>query len=171
MSNFTKISHEKIADNPFLLLRKEWMLVTAGTKDDFNTMTASWGGFGFLWNKPICHIYIRPQRFTYDFTEKYGFFTLSFFDEKYRGALNICGAKSGRDTDKVKETGLTPEYTDNGNVFFSEARLVIECKKIYYQDLNPDYFLDPSIAGNYKNSDYHRMYIGEITGTLIKDKG
>lgn len=170
MNNFVKISPDKIGENPFKLLGKDWMLVTAGRDGDFNTMTASWGGVGILWNKPICHIYIRPQRHTYSFTEKYDSFTLSFFDEKYRNALNICGSKSGRDTDKVKETGLTPAFTEHGNVFFSEAKLVIECRKIYYQDITPEFFLDKSIAGNYKNNDYHRMYIGEVIGVLVNEK-
>jgi flavin reductase (DIM6/NTAB) family NADH-FMN oxidoreductase RutF len=168
MNEFIKISHEKIEDNTFKLIGKDWMLITSGVKGDFNTMTASWGGFGFLWNKPICHIYIRPQRFTYGFIEKNDFFTLSFFDEKYRGCLNICGTKSGRDIDKVKETGLTPVESDNESIYFKEARLVIECRKIYYQDINPASFLDSTIKSNYPEKDYHRMYIGEVVNTFKK---
>ena len=168
MNEFTKISHEKIEDNTFKLIGKDWMLITAGTKEDFNTMTASWGGFGFLWNKPICHIYIRPHRFTYNFIERYDLFTLSFFDEKYRGCLNICGTKSGRDIDKVKETGLTPAESDNRSIYFKEARLVLECRKIYYQDINPEFFIDNTIESNYPGKDYHRMYIGEVVNTLKK---
>jgi len=171
MEEFIKIDHEKIEDNPFKLIGKDWMLVTAGTKDDFNTMTASWGGFGFLWNKPICHIYVRPQRFTYNFTEKYDCFTLSFFEEKYRDALKICGSKSGKDIDKVKEAGLTPVETENENIFFSEAKLVIECRKIYHHDIDPADFIDESIKSNYHGNDYHRMYIGEVINTLRKEKG
>ncbi len=171
MKEFIKIDHNNIEDNPFKLIGKDWMLITAGTKDDYNTMTASWGGLGFLWNKPICHIYVRPQRFTYNFTEKYDCFTLSFFEEKYRDALKTCGSKSGRDIDKAKETGLTPVETENENVCFREARLVIECRKIYHQDINPEFFLDDSIKGNYPNKDYHRMYIGEVINTLRKEKG
>ena len=167
MSEFIKIGHEKIEDNPFKLIGKDWMLITAGKKDDFNTMTASWGGLGFLWNKPICHIYVRPHRFTYSFIERYNFFTLSFFEEKYRECLNICGTKSGRDIDKIKETGLTPVAGDK-SVYFNEARLVIECRKIYYQDINPAFFIDSAIEANYPQKDYHRMYIGEVVNTLKK---
>ena len=70
--------------------------------------------------------------------------------------------------DKVKETGITPVETPNRSVCFAEARLVMECRKIYYQDLDPENFLDASIAKNYPDRDYHRMYIGEIVSVLIK---
>ena len=42
-------------------------------------------------------------------------FTLSFMDESYKGAMKIMGTKSGRDTDKYKESGFVPVYdTDSG---------------------------------------------------------
>lgn len=146
----------------FRLLDQEWMLITAGNINDFNTMTASWGGFGILWNKPVCFIFIRPTRYTYLFTERFSGFTLSFFPEKYRHALKICGTLSGRDSDKVKQSGLSVITTESGTVTFSEARLVMDCKKLYFGDINPGHFLDPVIDKNYPKKDYHRMYIGEI---------
>lgn len=138
------------------------MLVTAGKINNFNTMTASWGGFGILWNKPVSFIFIRPTRYTYEFTERFSEYTLGFFTGDHRKALNILGSKSGRDLDKVKLSGLTPVETESGNVGFAEARLIMECRKLYYQDLNPERFLDASIDKNYPEKDYHRMYIGEI---------
>ncbi|MCK4301464.1 MAG: flavin reductase family protein [candidate division Zixibacteria bacterium] len=144
------------------------MLITAGTPQAFNTMTASWGGFGVLWNKHICWCVIRPQRFTYQFMEKAARFTLSFFEEEYRDALKLCGTKSGRDGDKVAQAGLTPRETESGSVFFDQARLVIECRKIYFQDLDPDNFLDPRIHDEYPDRDYHRMYLGEIERCLAR---
>jgi len=111
---------------------------------------------------------IRPQRHTYTFLEKSQYFTLSFFHEKYREVLKFCGARSGRDVDKMKETGITPVQTANGSVCFSEARIVIECKKVYYQDIDPKNFIDESIGKNYPDRDYHRMYIGEIVSMMIK---
>ncbi|HSG68380.1 MAG TPA: flavin reductase, partial [Bacteroidales bacterium] len=146
----------------------DWMLVTAGTKDDFNTMTAAWGGLGFLWNKPLAIIFIRPQRYTYGFVEKYDTFSLSFFGGKEKKALNICGTKSGRDIDKMKETGLIPLVSKTGNVYYEQAELVIDCKKVYYDDIDPSFFLEPSIARNYPKKDYHRMYFGFITNCIIK---
>lgn len=84
------------------------MLVTAGNAEKFNMMTASWGGLGFLWNRPVAFVFIRPQRYTFDFVERNEGFTLSFFGEEYRKVLQLCGTKSGREIDKVAETKLTP---------------------------------------------------------------
>lgn len=168
MKDFFPIEPEKLNENVFDLLGNGWMLVTAGTLSAFNTMTASWGGMGVLWNKNVCYIVIRPQRHTYTFLEKSQYFTLSFFHEKYREVLKFCGAQSGRDVDKMKETGITPVQTANDSVCFSEARIVIECKKVYYQDIDPKNFIDESIGKNYPDRDYHRMYIGEIVSMMIK---
>lgn len=168
MQDLYEIQPEKLNENVFQLLGKDWMLITAGTIDAYNTMTASWGGMGVLWNRNVCFIVVRPQRHTYTFLEKNDFFTLSFFHEKYRDVLKFCGARSGRDVNKVVETGITPVRTANNTVYFAEARIVIECKTIYYQDLNPDNFIDPSISDNYQQRDYHRMYIGEILSVKIK---
>lgn len=165
---FKSISPEKISENTFKLIGKDWMLITAGNIDKFNTMTASWGGLGVLWNKNIAICFIRPQRYTYEFMEKADVFTLSFFDEKYRAALQLCGSKSGRDIDKAKAAGITPVTGDSGSIYFEEAKLVLECRKIYYQDINPEYFLDKGIQKNYPARDYHRMYVGEIINCLAK---
>lgn len=168
MSEFCTINPEGISESAFKLVGKDWMLVTAGNLQKYNTMTASWGGFGILWGKNVCFCVIRPQRYTYEFIESTDKFTLSFFEEKYRDALRFCGTSSGRDVDKIAASGLTPVESKEGIVHFNEAKLVIECRKIYFQDLNPGNFLDPSIEKNYPNKDYHRMYIGEITGCYIK---
>lgn len=167
MIKYEKTDLHKIDENPFKLIGSDWMLITAGDKSSFNTMTASWGGVGVLWNKPVTYIFVRQTRYTYEFLEKNKSYSLSFFDENYRKALTICGTKSGRDTDKVKEAGLTPVVSENGLVHFSEARLVLDCTTLYYQDIDPANFLDSSIEGFY-NNDYHRMYIGEINNIIKK---
>ena len=168
MSNFKTIDPSAITDNAFKLIGKDWALVTSGSRESFNTMTVSWGGVGIMWNKPVTFTFIRPQRYTFGFLEKNGFFTMSFFDESYRKALQICGTKSGRDTDKVAETGLTPAFTGDGVPYFEEARLVLVCKKLYAQDLNEDSIVEEAVKGNYNGSDYHRMYISEIVSVLKK---
>lgn len=127
-------------------------------------MTASWGGLGILWHKNICSIFIRPQRYTYEFIEMSDTFTLSFFDNNHRDVLKYCGSHSGREVDKVAETGITPVFSEDGGVYFQEAKLVLECRKLYYQDIIPGNFLDESINENYPKEDYHRMYFGEIIG-------
>ncbi len=87
MQDFTLIKPEALTDNVFKLLDKDWMLITAGTIDHYNTMTASWGHMGIMWNLPVAMAWIRPQRYTFEFTEKYSHFTLSFFSEEHRRAL------------------------------------------------------------------------------------
>jgi flavin reductase (DIM6/NTAB) family NADH-FMN oxidoreductase RutF len=167
---FKSIDPADLTGNPFDLVGEKWMLISAGNKKAFNTMTASWGGMGVLWAKKVCFCVVRPGRHTYRFIESADLFTLSFFDESFRGALTFCGSHSGRDVDKVKETGLTPIFA-NGSVYFAEARLVFVCKKVYFQDIDPANFLDPSMdKAFYPNKDYHRMYVGEIKTCLVKER-
>ncbi|HRY28907.1 MAG TPA: flavin reductase [Elusimicrobiota bacterium] len=160
-----EISPADIRVNPFKLFGSDWTLITAGTKKSCNTMTASWGGFGVLWDKNVCFCFVRPVRHTYQFLEKNDRFSLSFFDEKYRSALNYCGSNSGRDTDKIAGSGLTP-VEEFGTVYFKEARLVVICEKIYFEDFDPKNFRDPKIAAFYPLKDYHRMYLGGIVTCL-----
>ncbi len=168
MSNFTKIPAEDIKDNPFTLIGKEWMLITAGDISDFNTMTASWGGVGVLWKKNVCFIFVRKSRYTYEFIEKSDNITLSFFPEEYRKALSFCGTNSGRDVDKCKETGLIPLETETGSVSFEQAKLILNCHKLYYQDITLDNALDDDIKANYSDGDMHRVYYCEITEAYKK---
>ena len=158
-------SRELLEEKPFRLIGSDWMLITEGSRERFNTMTASWGGLGVLWERRVAFCFIRPVRYTYEFVEQYGGFSLSFFSGEYRKALQFCGSHSGRDTDKIRETGLTPVHAD-GFVYFAEAPLVLHCRKLYTQDLRPDRFLDDSLDRLYPQKDYHRMYVGEIVRCL-----
>ena len=166
---FERIDPKSLDQNVFSLIGDQWMLLTAGTGEKCNTMTASWGGLGVLWGKPVATVYIRPQRYTLEFVERGEKFTLAFFGEAYRKALALCGSKSGRDIDKVKECGFTVETAD-GAPYFAEADLVLVCKKAYWQDMDPTHFLDGEIDGKwYPEKDYHRIFIGEIE-TVLKKK-
>ena len=166
--SFKEIKPELLTDNPFKLINGDWMLITAGTAESFNTMTASWGGLGVLWERKVAFCFVRPTRFTYEFIERSQNFTLSFFEETHRKALQYCGSHSGRDGDKIKAAGLTP-VVDGGFVRFAEARLVLGCRKLYFQDIKPERFLDPKIETMYPQKDYHRMYVGEIVKCLRKE--
>jgi flavin reductase (DIM6/NTAB) family NADH-FMN oxidoreductase RutF len=164
-----KINPTDISENAIRLIGSDWMLISAGDKDKFNTMTASWGAIGFMWNKPCVFFFIRPQRYTFEFAEKNETLSLSFFDEKYRKALGVCGSKSGRDTDKIAEAGITPAFTENGTPYFVEAKLVLECRKMYAQMLNAESFIEkPLIDKWYPEADFHKMYVAEIVGALQK---
>ncbi|MDY2778705.1 MAG: flavin reductase [Alloprevotella sp.] len=148
------------------IIGKEWMLITAGDIQHFNTMTASWGGVGFLWGKPVAFVFIRPERYTHDFVEQYDRLTLTFFDEADKDILNFCGTKSGRDYDKVKETGLRPVATPGGNVSFEQARLTIEGRKLYKTRLTADGFIDKAALERWYHDKpgggLHDVYVVEI---------
>lgn len=147
------------------LWKNKWFLLTSGSfdKDQYNTMTIAWGSFGIMWNKPVAMVVVRPGRFTFEFMEKYDTFTLTAFDKKFKNDLNLLGTKSGRDGDKIAETRLTivPSAKVEAPAF-AEAELIVECKKMYWDDFKPENFVDFSIDKNYPLKDYHRMYFGEI---------
>lgn len=168
MSDFKKINPSAINESVFDLIGKDWALVTSGNSDKFNTMTISWGGAGIMWGKPVAFTFIRPQRYTFEFIENNGYYTMSFFDEKYRDALKLCGSKSGRDIDKVAETGLTPAFTEDGIPYFAEAKLVLVCKKMYAQFLNNESIVDNDAVDKWYDNDFHKMYISEIVEVLTK---
>jgi flavin reductase (DIM6/NTAB) family NADH-FMN oxidoreductase RutF len=162
MDGFTTITVDELTLNPFKTICADWMLITAGMQGDYNTMTASWGSLGVIWNKPAATVYVRHTRYTFEFMERYSSFTLSFFGGNFRKALNFCGTKSGREFDKAAETGLTP-VTAGDSTAFAEASLVLVCRKMYYQDMDETHFIDEEIDTFYLNKDYHRIYIGEIS--------
>ena len=159
---FEKIKAEDINDNVFHLIGKDWMLITAGNSESYNMMTASWGTAGVLWRKPVIITFIRPQRYTYQFLEDNPYFSVSFFPEEHREILNLCGTTSGRDLNKMQIEGLSPIETPNQTIAFKEARLALECRKIYFDDIDPAFFQLFELEKIYAKKDYHRFYIGEI---------
>lgn len=146
------------------------MLITAGNKEKFNTMTANWGGIGYLWNKPVVFIFVRPERYTFEFIEKHASFTLSFLGEEHKDIHTICGSKSGKDTDKIKESGLIPFFDESGNIFFEQARFSMECKKLYAGTIQEINFIDQDIFQKWYTTkgNPHQMYVAEITGMWTK---
>lgn len=160
-----KIDVKTLNDNVFETIGKEWMLVTAGNKEKFNMLTASWGCIGWLWNKPVAVCFIRPERYTHHLIEHNEYLTLSFLgsSEEARKIYNFCGTKSGRDLDKAAETGLTPVATELGNITYEQARLTLECKKLYKDCIKPECFLDPELEKWYGDKGgYHDIYVAEI---------
>lgn len=155
------------------IIREQWLLLTAGefAPGKFNSMTISWGSVGEIWNKAFFQVVVRPTRYTRGFMEKNVGFTLCVFPTANKPALSLLGSKSGRDGDKILESGLTPIpsslVTAPG---YDEAELIVECRKIYWQDLDPSHFLDPAIEMNYAQKDYHRAYFGEILSVSGTDK-
>ena len=170
--NFTEISPYDFSSAVFNDIAKKWMLI--GTPDSengrVNAMTASWGGVGVIWNRPYAVCFIRPQRYSFDLAEKCDKIALSFLEEteNSREIYNVCGTKSGRDIDKIKETGLTPIDFD-GAVAFAEAYVVIVGKKIYTDMIKPECFLDEALINTYyPNKDFHKIYLCEIEKIYVR---
>lgn len=157
-------------EDVFSLIGKQWMLVTAGNSAHFNTMTASWGGIGWLWNKPVAFVFIRPERYTHEFVEASERLTLSFYDEAYRSALQLCGTKSGRDTDKVAATGLTPLTLKSGAITFGQARLTLDCRKIFKASMDETHFIDRDLLQKWYGAQggLHDVYVLEIDNAYTK---
>jgi len=168
MSIFKEINTKVFPMNPFELKNK-WMLITAEKDGEVNTMTASWGGFGVMWNKEVVFVVIRPQRFTKEFVDNADSFSLTFFGNDYKKQLTYLGSTSGRDEAKIEKAGLTVSL-DNGIPYFKEAETAIFAKKLFNQPLEESSFLDKDIADHwYPQKDFHILYIGEITKILSKD--
>jgi len=167
--NLKKIKINDLLVNPTDIWLNRWFVLTAGTEKQFNSMAVGWGSFGGMWGKPFAQIVVRPGRYTYEFLESSDSFTLCSFPAKYKSDVNLLGTKSGRDCDKINQTKLTvtkSSVVDSPS--FKEADLIIECKKNYWQDMEPDNFLDSSIINCYPKKDFHRIYFGEILTVLAE---
>jgi Conserved protein/domain typically associated with flavoprotein oxygenases, DIM6/NTAB family len=168
-AKFKEISPLKINENSIKMIGSDWMLITAGDKSRFNTMTASWGFMGEIWGEHAIIAMIRPQRYTFEFIEKSNVFTLSFLEDGNKDTLNLCGTRSGRDIDKISATGLIPVFKDD-IIFFEQAKLVLVCEKMYASDFDPEKFTDKSLPQRiYSADDYHRVYIAKILKVYKKE--
>ena len=163
------LSPFELEGNIMRSLGTDWMLITAGDEQKYNTMTASWGGMGILWNKSVVFIFVRPQRYTYEFIESHDYFSISFYDKTWARALKFCGTNSGRDVNKAKVTGLIPAF-DEKAPYFIQTKLAVICRKLYAQDMEECCIIDEDIKQYYKNNDYHRVYVAEMTRVLIPDE-
>ena len=145
-------------------------LLTAGDKTGYNTMTIGWGQLGSIWNVPVCTVYVRPERYTYAFMEKSGYFTVSIIPSDRRDIARICGSKSGREVDKAAQCGLTVAYGEGDAPYFEEAELVLVCKKLYRAPiLEEGFFYKETVEDNYPNRDFHDLYIGQIVKVLVPE--
>lgn len=161
-------------DEKFIdLIGNKWMLVTSGTLDSFNMMTASWGFAGYIWGFPAAMCVVRPTRYTKEWIDKTHSYTLTFFPDKYKKTLQTLGTKSGREMDKMHDSGLTPIQLPTGDVGYEEAVLTLVCRVAYEQNMTQSSFLDKTIMPRWYpkgSSDLHTMYIGQITAAYIRNK-
>lgn len=166
----------KMSFNPFTKIGNEWMLITAEAGGKVNTMTASWGGMGVLWGKNVAFIFIRNSRFTKEFVDNSGNFSIGIFDhEKYADMLGYMGRVSGRDEDKIAKCGLTVNHGDCSGAavpYFDEAKESYLCKKLYRLEMPLDGFVTDEdkaiIERYYSTNDLHNLYVGEIVKVIGK---
>ncbi len=169
MHTFQPCPIDVFESNPFTMLSKDWAVLTAGDEKKTNSMTISWGGFGVLWNKNVCYVFVRDSRYTKGFMDLCGTFSLTFFQKDFiRSILMYLGSVSGSREDKMKMTHLHVNYKDH-IPFIDEGNLIVTCKMLSATRLTPDSFLDAEIEPqNYKNGDFHTMYIGEILTIMAR---
>ena len=158
-----KVDVTKLSMNAVDLWMNQWLLLTAGTLEDCNMMTVAWGSIGCMWAKPFAQVVVRPQLYTRKYMDKFESFTLCSFPGKYRKDLQALGTLSGKDCDKLAATKLTLKASKTVSApSYKEASLILECRIIYHQDMDPAGFVDKAIQKNYPKKDYHRIYFGEI---------
>lgn len=168
MHTFQQYELSQIDFNPYTLIGHDWMLVSAGTEEKANSMTASWGGLGVLWGVNAATIYIRQSRYTKEFIDREKYFTLSFLPGNYRNALSYMGKASGRDEDKMEKTGLHYDFK-HGIPYIDEANQILICKKMAAVPITDEHFTIPGIKTKwYGDNDMHTMYIGEIVGAFAR---
>lgn len=149
-------------------------LLTTKVDGKVNAMTIGWGTLGIEWGKPIFTVFVRKSRYTKQMLDKNPEFTVNIpYGEFDKQILAVCGKKSGRDTDKIQELGLTLEQPLTGSVpAIRELPLTLECKVIYQQDQDPA-AIDPESDGRFyakgtpNEGDYHTAYYGQITAAYI----
>lgn len=170
---FTQIAPGEIADDVFTLVGQVFPVITAGTQDHFNSMTASGGGMGMLMKKPTTWCILGASRYTLKLMQQRQAYTLSYFPDTYKEQLLFLGSKSGRESDKMKEVALTPMKLPSQEMSFQEARLIIECKLTQIATAHPEDFYSKEardyLREAYKDaSDYRKYVFGEITGVWVK---
>jgi len=164
-----KVELEKLNENFVNLIHEGWPVLTVQDQGKVNGMTVNWVQLGWLWNKPVVTVYVRPQRHTFKLINQEDTYSLAFFDESHRQNLSYLGSKSGKDEDKLKHCDYTTTRIENTPVI-DQARLIFTIKKLYVHDLKAEEFIDSEVKNSaYANQDFHRVFVGEITEVLINE--
>lgn len=174
---FKKIEPTDLTQNVFKLIGQDYTVITAGTDSLYNSMTASYGGWGQLFEQPVTWCFLNASRYTLEFIKEEQTYTMSYFPDRYKEQVLFFGSKSGRKSEKMKENELTFVKTPSGNITYKEAKLIIECKLTAITETNPkDFYSEKGKAfvekgikdGNGK--EYHKLVFGEITNVWINKK-
>ena len=129
------------------------VMVTCGTVEKPNVLTIAWTGI--INSEPaMTYISVRPSRFSYDIIKETKEFVINLSTEKMLKAVDFCGVKSGKDTDKLKETGLTVLPAENIKApIIEQSPLSLECRVTEIKPLGS-----------------HDMFLAEITAVHVDEK-
>lgn len=168
---YKAVAAEDFDENIFNLVGKDFTVITAG--ENPNSMVASWGGVGIMFNKPVTWNFLRANRYTLEKIRETGTYTMCYFPDQYKGDIMQFGTKSGRNTDKMAQTKLTPMTTPDGYPAYQEAKIIIECKLIAASTVSKDEFYTEEsktfLQEGYDDAkDWHKLVYGEITNIYIK---
>lgn len=168
---FKSVPAEEFDANFFNLVAKDFTVITAG--EEPNSMVASWGGIGIMFNKPVTWCFLRANRYTLEKIKETGTYTMCYFPDQYKGDIMQFGIKSGRNTDKMAQTKLTPMDTPDGYPAYGEAKVIIECKLIAAPTVSKDEFYTEEgkefLQGGYDEAkDWHKLVYGEITNIYVR---
>ena len=157
-------------ENPFDWFKGQGLLLAVGTPEHNNAMTIGWGSLGNIWSKigpATVTVYVAEGRYTYEFMEKYNYFTVMAFDKEDARILGYMGTHSGRDGDKAAHLGLHTLYTENGTPYYAEAVMVLECQTIYKAPFIKE-GMSKEVQEFYENfnAGVHHMYIGNVIKAL-----
>lgn len=169
MPKWNQLNPTEWDENAFSLLNDQWILIAAQKGDAVNAMTASWGGFGVLWNEEVVTVYVRQSRYTRTLLDAADTFSLTVYDKSYQSMLSdVMGQISGRDTDKIKLSGLSLCYLDETPVF-EQARLAMVCKKLYRHEMTAhEFYIKRYLDKFYETGDLHILYIAKIIAMYTK---
>lgn len=170
---YKQINPAEISEDVFTLVNKDFTVLTGGTPELYNSMVASWGGWGTLFNKPVTWCFLRSNRYTLELIRKDKTYTMSYFDEEYKEDIMKFGTQSGRDSKKMEESSLTVVQTPAGNMTFKEAKLIIECKLFEVTSVSPDDFETEDarkfvVEAHAETNEYHKVVFGEITNVWVR---
>ncbi len=167
-ADFKDFDYENaFSGNPFAWFKGNGLLLASGDRQSHNAMTIGWGMLGNVWQHDVntITVFVAPTRYTYQFMEKYRYFTVMTFDDEHKNVLQYMGSHSGRDGDKAEALGLHTAYTEHGAPYYLEAKEVFECEIIYRNLFNSNGFGDVP-QQRYANfpAGIHHVYIGKILG-------
>lgn len=171
---FKTIEAKDVKDDIFTLVNKDFSVLTAGDSSHYNSMVASWGGWGILFDKQVVFSFLRSNRYTLELIRKENKYTMTFFDKEYQEDIMKFGMSSGRTSNaKMTTTSLTAVQTPSGNMTYKQAKLIIELDLFEVTTVSPDDFRTEEarkfvVDAHSETGEYHKIVFGEIKNIWVR---